>query len=610
MRLAKGKFAGTVLAFAALFSGIAAFAFFRASEAHAAALPDGYYAAEGVGADGDWYFGAEYLDIAAAREAAQKVVAALGDDVEPVVIAVVDTGADLSHEIFGSVEGGTDVILRDMNGAPVSYEAFDGGSDVSDGATKDHHGTHVTGIVALLIRALGLEDYIKIMPVKAGKYKISGVSAGNYFYTKEVRKAIGFALENGADVVNLSLGISESSSGSEDWKSLVPDEYASQAVFVAAAGNYFNDSDDDPFYPAACANVVGVMNYREGENGAVLYRNDSGGGSNYGTLYDVCAPGGYIVSADGGRDNGYKTLSGTSMASPMASVGVALTALNAASQGLDPDGDELKELFLLTFRKAMYYGGEYYPELSLTGALEAEFETDADGNHYLATAGSEELTASPEVLTLGRDRELSLSVVSDWLDTGAQYEWSFSVNGVTSKLYGMRVSAVADVYTKEDIEVTLSVRAPNGDLLYRHDRVVGTEYLVPKPGEVKLTHSLRAEEDGSVTLPEGVELVVGTDVLRFASPDSVIVWYVNGVKAGSGAYLYFRPDCGGTYTVRLKVNGTDMGVKLVVNAEGEVQDPGLTEGEIAGIALGSAAGAALIVCLVVWVTKRKRARAE
>ena len=128
------------------------------------------------------------------------------------------------------------------------------------------------------------------MPVKAGEYVASLGGSGNSFDYNDVARAIDFVLENGADVVNLSLGTDNALTTSR-WKDIVSESDSEQAVFVAAAGNYANSSGFKPFYPAASENVIGVMNYEESEHGARLHYVETNKGSNYGTLYDVCAPG-------------------------------------------------------------------------------------------------------------------------------------------------------------------------------------------------------------------------------------------------------------------------------------------------------------------------------
>ena len=106
---------------------------------------------------------------------------------DPVVIAVIDTGrADGTRSLrHGTAEN----VFLTKSGNIVARNTLNNTSDVRDGASKDYHGTHGTGIVALLIRAFGLADYIKIIPIKAGEYH---AGKGNNFYDDDVTRRGGF----------------------------------------------------------------------------------------------------------------------------------------------------------------------------------------------------------------------------------------------------------------------------------------------------------------------------------------------------------------------------------------------------------------------------------
>lgn len=584
----------------------AAFAFLCVpctAEAFSASLPSGYY--DAAGAQGDWYFGEDYLDIEGAAELVAQLRAEYdfsAQESDPVVIAVIDTGLNAENELFGQTENGTDVFFRDSEGNVVCYNALTGASgslsDVSDGATGDYHGTHVAGILALLIRALGLDDVIKIMPIKAGTRS----GSGNSFSERNVERAIDFALENGADVVNMSLGISESKNGSDAWKDIVTSDDSEKAVFVAAAGNYSDSSESDAFYPAASENVIGVMNYSHGAVGAEMYAS-----SNYGSLYDVCAPGTSVISADGAT-GGYKQLTGTSMASPIAAFAVALLRVRCEAQGTEATAEQLKEMFLLTFRDTADYRGEDYPLLSLAGVLEADFAFDGEGNCYLVSAASDGIVFPTQSVTLGRGREVTFSSSSEYTDTGAMYVWSYSADGVNMSAEGQEVTVVMDVSEKEDIAVTLRIYAPDGTLLATRVGYLATEYLVPTAANSLLTMSLRADEDGTVQLASGRTLVLGVDTLRYADPQTEAVWYVNGARASSEPTFAFYAEEGGYYEIYVTVNGEKIGETVRVSAEGEPAGTGLSDGEIAGITVGAAAAAG--GCVAAGFALRRRARAR
>ena len=146
-----------------------------------------------------------------------------GYPVKETVIAVIDTGAELSHEdlvdslwINEAERNGTDNVDDDGNGyiddiygvdfinnvptpapdnpsAPLRYEAPEDDSNTS-------HGTHVSGIIGMnpdnAVGYAGVGYRTKIMILKAGNYK-------NSFSFANAAKALQYAVANGADVINI-----------------------------------------------------------------------------------------------------------------------------------------------------------------------------------------------------------------------------------------------------------------------------------------------------------------------------------------------------------------------------------------------------------------------
>jgi hypothetical protein len=119
----------------------------------------------------------------------------------------------------------------------------------------------------------------------------------------DIAEGILYAVDHGAEVLNMSFGGYEFSQIEQDALEMA----LSQAVPVAAAGNDGRYSYDAPFYPAALYFVHGVM--------ALTYHGRLAWFSNYG--YDLPAPGESIYSTLPG--NQYAAWSGTSMAAPVAS---------------------------------------------------------------------------------------------------------------------------------------------------------------------------------------------------------------------------------------------------------------------------------------------------
>lgn len=200
---------------------------------------------------------------------------------EEVVIAVVDTGVDLDHPEFkGKLVEGYNFV--DPNSPP--YD------DVG-------HGTHVAGVIGALTNnnegVAGMTWFNKIMPIKV-------LDASGTGSTYDVAQGIIWAVDNGAKVINLSLGNYAEAAFLHD---AIKYAYERDVVLIAASGN---DNTDQPGYPAAYPEVVAV--------GATDETSAIAPFSNYGDYVDVAAPGVNIASTY--PENQYAALSGTSMASP------------------------------------------------------------------------------------------------------------------------------------------------------------------------------------------------------------------------------------------------------------------------------------------------------
>lgn len=213
-----------------------------------------------------------------------------------VAVAVVDTGVQASHP---------DLQGRLLKG----YNAIASGSAPDDDVG---HGTHVAGIIGAVINneegVAGISWYNKILPVKA----LDNSGAGT---TYSVAEGIIWAADNGAKVINLSLGNYADSQFLHD---AIKYAFDRDVVIVSASGN---DNTERPGYPAAYDEVLAVA--------ATNANGERASFSNYGDYIDVAAPGESIASTY--PDNQYAALSGTSMASPhVAALAGLVRSLNPA----------------------------------------------------------------------------------------------------------------------------------------------------------------------------------------------------------------------------------------------------------------------------------------
>ncbi|MBQ7985817.1 MAG: S8 family serine peptidase [Clostridia bacterium] len=233
-----------------------------------------------------------------------------------VIVAVIDTGVDFDHEDLknnmwtndGEVPG--DGIDNDGNGYIDDYYGVDIVAKRGNGDDDHGHGTHVAGVIAAAnnnVGVVGIAYNTKIMAIKAGQ-------ASGYFLQTDVCKAINYARENGADVINMSFGGSASTIAVQD----ALEEAYTHSVLVAAAGNDGAPNEGllaIPCYPAAYSFVLGVM--------AVDDYGVETGFTNYDVKafnsveYELYAPGNAITSTI--PNDRYATWNGTSMAAPIVS---------------------------------------------------------------------------------------------------------------------------------------------------------------------------------------------------------------------------------------------------------------------------------------------------
>jgi thermitase len=217
----------------------------------------------------------------------QKIQAPLAWDLSTgdpnVVIAVIDSGVDPNHP--------------DLAGELVTGHNFlDGSSDTID----DYgHGTHVAGITAAAtdngVGVAGVAFDSKIMPLKVYNKYTSAL------YSR-IANAMTYAADNGAKVINVSLGNYSSSSYLQ---SAVTYAWNAGCVLVGSAGN---NGSSAPFYPAAYENVIAVSATDQNDAKASF--------SNYGSYISVAAPGVSIYSTYWNDGSTYVHMSGTSMAAP------------------------------------------------------------------------------------------------------------------------------------------------------------------------------------------------------------------------------------------------------------------------------------------------------
>lgn len=222
------------------------------------------------------------------------------DTGQHVKVAIVDTGIDLKHpDLIANIKTGVNIIR------PTRTPDDDNG-----------HGTHVGGIVGALnnsVGVVGIAPNVDLYPVKV--LRSSGVG-----YLSDIIAGINWAVANHMDVINLSLGTDADLQSLHD---AVAAADRAGIVVVAAAGN----SGGSLMYPAAYPEVISVGMIDE--NGQVDQYSSRGPG------LELVAPGASILSTYDGKS--YRTMTGTSMASPHVTGAAAL--LKAMPSKCDTNGD-------------------------------------------------------------------------------------------------------------------------------------------------------------------------------------------------------------------------------------------------------------------------------
>jgi len=220
-----------------------------------------------------------------------------------VTVAVIDTGIDTDHPEFAgrisewSYNATEDKIVK-------NYTAPSGGYDWSLIEDEQGHGTAVTGVIAASMNSyevVGIAPEVNVIVIKA-----ECDESGAFERTSDLVFGIYYAIERDVKVINMSFGSPVNAFG--EATQLATD---SDIICVAAAGN---EATSMLTYPAADPNVIGVGALENNGWELASY-------SNYGENVNVVAPGTTYTTAMGGK---YKTMNGTSFASPVVAAAVAL----------------------------------------------------------------------------------------------------------------------------------------------------------------------------------------------------------------------------------------------------------------------------------------------
>lgn len=263
------------------------------------------------------------------------------------VVAVLDSGLDTDHpDLKGRIwfneklcSGGNNPAGRACSG----FNFLDNNTVLTDDIG---HGTHVAGLIAANRNNLGIagaaDSRVKIMPLKVMNNSVNGFVYSGKVITDVIADAMTFAVKNGAEVINLSLG----------WPKLVDLAKVKAAFDLAEQNNVIviaasgNNNKDLPTFPCSYENVICV--------GAIDNRGELTDFTNHGSKVDVVAPGESIISTYPRalesrvlRIKNYETKRGSSQAAPY--VAAAVANLKLIRPGLT--NDQVRSLLFRSSKK-------------------------------------------------------------------------------------------------------------------------------------------------------------------------------------------------------------------------------------------------------------------
>lgn len=232
-----------------------------------------------------------------------------------VIVAIIDSGNKLDHPEYEGrnwinyLEIPNNGIDDDDNGYIDDTMGWDFAND-DNNPTDDHgHGTNVTGIIGVNanngIGYAGIDWNCKLMTLK-------GLSSSNFGYYSWWADAIYYAVDNGAKVINMSVGGSDVSATLQD---AINYALTNNVVVVACM---MNTNSNAIYYPASYPGVIAVGATNPNDKRASPFFWSPTSGSNYGNHISVVAPGNYIYGLNYQSNTNFNSYwGGTSQATPI-----------------------------------------------------------------------------------------------------------------------------------------------------------------------------------------------------------------------------------------------------------------------------------------------------
>lgn len=579
----------------ALIAGAFSCGFFTSDVAYAAVLPDAV--------SNQWFDGEDYNNFNGTLQAINKIKDGLSTAEEadfknnPVLVAVIDTGINASHELF-------DGVLCDEGLWYNAIENERGRDYINDNCYNGNligHGTHVAGIVAQEIKKYGLEDYIKILPVKAGDSKGS-------FKDVAVVNAISYvgnlATQDKTIVINMSL-TSYYWGKNSDVDVAVQSAVREGVIVCAAAGNDRKNSASSGYSlgsPACLENVIGVMNYGEGLIPAPK--------SNYGTAYDIAAPGQEIISAaKSGATEPYCTKDGTSMATPFVSFAAAVLEI-----GFNRKSATVYDVMTSTPAVAtgtVSYGNGVYTAKKLNLSAFVEFkhikEIKVFTEDESLDALNQNISSPKKVVAFAKLRYFDEEGFAPETDVAYKSIKMYVVKaGKNGTLSGGEV-----IYSVNGARIEFTPTEPGTYFIYAANSAYindTSEIITVKVNYVQTIEDAQLSVVGDPVVRAESTVVYKLDNAYMLDPELVIVWDIydeNGRRVDTkiGTEISFTPETKGEYTIICSVGGkTIAGYK--VNVKTSEKTVRAVSGGVTSAVAFSAVAAVLIIVIIKMLKRR------
>lgn len=588
----------------ALIAGAFSCGFFTNDVAYAAVLPDAV--------SNQWFDGEDYNNFNGTLQAINKIKDGLSTVEEadfrnnPVLVAVIDTGINASHELF-------DGVLCDEE---LWYNALDKKTGSANNNVKDEcangtlvgHGTHVAGIVAQEIKKYGLEDYIKILPVKASEQG----SFGSVAVVNAISYVRDLATQDKTIVINMSLTKMIRSSDTSSWGKngaidvMIQSAVREGVIVCAAAGNSIKGLNSSGTgyclgSPACLENVIGVMNYGEDLIPAPK--------SNYGTAYDIAAPGQKIISASKDGNNNYNTKDGTSMATPFVSFAAAVLEIRFNRKSATVY-DVMTSTPAVATGSVSYGNGVYTAKkLNLSAFVEFKHikEIKVFTEDESLDALNQNISSPKKVVAFAKLRYFDEEGFAPETDVAYKSIKMYVVKaGKNGTLSGGEV-----IYSVNGARIEFTPTEPGTYFIYAANSAYindTSEIITVKVNYVQTVEDAQLSVVGDAVVRAESTVVYKLDNAYMLDPELVIVWDIydeNGRRVDTkiGTEISFTPETKGEYTIICSVGGkTIAGYK--VNVKTSEKTVRAVSGGVTSAVAFSAVAAVLIIVIVKMLKKR------